>query len=885
MWAVTQSPFALMFAALGPVVAVASLADARIQQRRKLRRERVRFATDLALATDAVHAAHVRELAALDDATPAGPAIAARTGHDPARWKSSGADPLGVSLGRAAVPSALALEGAAEGDELAALTELASVLPGAPLVVDARAGIGLFGPGALPIAAARSIALQLAWALSPAEFWVSRAGVQADWGWLDSLPHPSGPVVRPRRGVAAVEFGAVGDERVLASVAVASARADLPGALRVVLSVGRSSEVVAHPDLSRRGPIVPEMVSGEHALAWAISARSSAESDGLVSATATLPGSVALGGLPQRDASRPGLPAVFCVSTDGPVDLDLVEHGPHAVVGGTTGSGKSELLTSWVLALATARSPEQVTFLLVDFKGGSAFGGLAALPHTVGLITDLDESEAERALDSLRAELKHRERELAAAGVKDVSDLAPGRLARLVVIVDEFAAMMADYPELHGLFSDVAARGRSLGVHLVLCTQRPAAVARDAVLANADLRVSLRVNNRADSVAVVGTDAAASIAPSARGRAVVSVAGEPGRVVQVAIASPSDVDRVTALWPGDWSPRRPWCPPLPAVLPFDGAFGLLDLPAEQRQEPARYDPVEHGHVLVLGAHRAGRSTALAALAASVGAAQAVPADIEGAWDAIAALRFSASAERRLLVFDDLDALLPRFSDEHRAAFVERLTRVLRDGPAAGIRVVISAQRVTGELQPIVALAPSRLLLRQASRQEHSLAGGEPGGFVPAAPPGRGEWLGRRVQVALGAPSPSVAVTAPPGTITGRRPLAVVASRPEDFAARLGAGWSVTSLDGTARDPRGVLVTNGATRSAIVGDAEEWQSHWGALAGLRATSDILFLGCSLADYRALTRSRDLPPPIAEPRTTGWLLTPDGAMSRATVPGAG
>ncbi|MEP6479166.1 MAG: FtsK/SpoIIIE domain-containing protein, partial [Rhodoglobus sp.] len=703
--------------------------------------------------------------------------------------------------------------------------------------------------------------------------------------WLDSLPHARGPAVRPRRGVAAVEFGALGDERVLAAVAVASARADLPGAHRVVLSVGRSSEVVAHPDLARRGSIVPELVSSENALTWAMFARSSAESDGLVSATAALPGSVALGDLSQPDTSRVGLPAVFAVAANEPVVLDLVEHGPHAVVGGTTGSGKSELLTSWVLAIASARSPQEVTFLLVDFKGGSAFGSLVALPHTVGLITDLDESEAQRALESLRAELRHRERELAAAGAKDVADLAPGRLARLVVIVDEFAAMMADYPELHGLFSDVAARGRSLGVHLVLCTQRPAAVARDAVLANADLRISLRVNNRADSIAVVGTDAAASIVPSARGRAVLSLAGEPGRVVQVAIASPADVDRVLARWPGDWTPRRPWCPPLPTALPFDGAFGLLDLPAEQRQEPARYDPVEHGHVLVLGAHRAGRTTAIAALAASVGTAEAVPTDIEGAWDAIAGVRFSASVGHRLLVLDDLDALLPRFSDEHRAAFIERLTRVLRDGPAVGIRMVISAQRVTGELQPLVSLASARLLLRQASRQEHSLAGGEPGGFASGAPAGRGEWLGNRVQVALGAPWPSPPPPSAPGVVSGRRPLAIVASRPAELAPRLGAEWAVTSLDGAPRDSRGVFLATGAVRSAIVGDAEEWQSHWGALAALRASSDILFHGCSLADYRALTRSRDLPPPIADPPTTGWLLTPDGAVTRATLPGAG
>src|SRR6185312_6153436 len=115
---------------------------------------------------------------------------------------------------------------------------------------------------------------------------------------------------------------------------------------------------------------------------------------------------------------------------------------------------------SWVVAMASAHPPERLTVLLVDFKGGAAFEPLARLPHTIGIVTDLDDERAARALASLRAELRHRERQLAAVEARDID--GTGALPRLVIIVDEFAAMMADHPDLHTLFADIAARGRSL---------------------------------------------------------------------------------------------------------------------------------------------------------------------------------------------------------------------------------------------------------------------------------------------------------------------------------------------------------------------------------------------------------------------------------------
>ncbi|MBG0719495.1 cell division protein FtsK, partial [Microbacterium sp. 2C] len=230
------------------------------------------------------------------------------------------------------------------------------------------------------------------------------------------------------------------------------------------------------------------------------------------------------------EAAAPGsLAAVVGVSGGEPVTLDLVADGPHAVVIGVTGSGKSELLTTWILGMCRSRSPREVSFLLVDFKGGRTFDALAALPHVTGVLTDLDEERALRAVESLRAEIRHRERVLEAAGARDVAE-AGDALARLVIVVDEYAALVSVHPGLHDLFADIAARGRALGMHLVLASQRAAGAFRDGVLANAPLRIALRVTDAADSRAILGQDDAARLpgTPATRGTALIRCAADAG---------------------------------------------------------------------------------------------------------------------------------------------------------------------------------------------------------------------------------------------------------------------------------------------------------------------------------------------------------------------
>ncbi len=238
------------------------------------------------------------------------------------------------------------------------------------------------------------------------------------------------------------------------------------------------------------------------------------------------------------DASAPkskrdnSLRALVGQTNSGPLHLDLRTQGPHALVGGTTGSGKSEFLQTWVLGMAAMHSPSRVTFLFVDYKGGSAFAECTELPHCVGIVTDLSPHLVQRALMSLNAELRHREHILNAKKAKDLLALErsndPDTPPSLVIVVDEFAALAKEVPEFVEGVIDVAQRGRSLGLHLVLATQRPAGVITDSLRANTNLRVALRMNDADDSTDVIGTAQAAGFDPSLPGRAVVRTG--PGRL-------------------------------------------------------------------------------------------------------------------------------------------------------------------------------------------------------------------------------------------------------------------------------------------------------------------------------------------------------------------
>ncbi|WP_411730683.1 FtsK/SpoIIIE domain-containing protein, partial [Paeniglutamicibacter sp.] len=258
-----------------------------------------------------------------------------------------------------------------------------------------------------------------------------------------------------------------------------------------------------------------------------------------------------LPGMPSPDAESiraawakaKGFSAPIGTSESGPMSLDLVKDGPHGLVGGTTGSGKSEFLRSLVAGLAARNDATRLNFILIDFKGGAAFAACEALPHTIGTISNLDEQLADRALRSLEAEMARRQRIFAAAG-EDVDNLDaylatnPAQpMPRLLLVVDEFAMLAKDFPEVLSSLVSVAAVGRTLGVHMILATQRPAGVVNDDILANTNLRVALRVQSRDDSSNVIGVPLAAGITRAQTGRAYIKLGQDEITPVQTALVT------------------------------------------------------------------------------------------------------------------------------------------------------------------------------------------------------------------------------------------------------------------------------------------------------------------------------------------------------------
>lgn len=353
--------------------------------------------------------------------------------------------------------------------------------------------------------------------------------------------------------------------------------------------------------------------------------------------------------------------------------LDLRSQGPHALVGGTTGSGKSEFLQAWVLGMAAEYSPDRVTFLFVDYKGGSAFAECVQLPHCVGIVTDLTPHLVRRALTSLRAELHFREHLFNRKKAKDLIELEkrgdPECPPALVIVIDEFAALVGEVPEFVDGIVDIAQRGRSLGIHLIMATQRPAGVIKDNLRANTNLRIALRVADASDSTDVVGTSVAAEFDPAIPGRGVAR--SGPTRLVsfqtgyagghtsgdsavpQLELAEltfgmpatwqepvvetapeqretgPNDTSRLVATMVAAAqavvlpAPRKPWLDELSKV--YDSArlrqrtdaelvLGVVDDALHQSQYPVYFRPDVDGNLAVYGAGGAGKSVLLRTLA-------------------------------------------------------------------------------------------------------------------------------------------------------------------------------------------------------------------------------------------------------------------------------
>ncbi len=377
------------------------------------------------------------------------------------------------------------------------------------------------------------------------------------------------------------------------------------------------------------------------------------------------------------------VPTPLGLSDDGPFVVDLVAHGPHALVGGTSGSGKSELLMAMVAGLIALNPPSKVNVLFVDYKGGASSDVFRSAPHTVGYVTNLDGLMARRALTSLRAELNRR-MNLLQGRAKDLAEMierfpdeAP---PSLVIVVDEFATLIKEVPDFVAGIVDIAQRGRSLGIHLVLSTQRPSGAVNDNILANTNLRISLRMLDAIESTSVIGTNDAAMIPVPLKGRAFARVG--PGEIVAfqsawsgaplldvqglrpieidrfrstevVASINPSEIDEsapaleaagsqldellaavaqtATTLQLGPvrspWHDELPPCVELETVLDqateadrrlhgWPVVVGLVDDPERQCQYPAVVDLERGGGLVVFGTGGSGKTTALQTIAVS-----------------------------------------------------------------------------------------------------------------------------------------------------------------------------------------------------------------------------------------------------------------------------
>ncbi|NEG69317.1 FtsK/SpoIIIE domain-containing protein [Bifidobacterium choloepi] len=363
-----------------------------------------------------------------------------------------------------------------------------------------------------------------------------------------------------------------------------------------------------------------------------------------------------------------------------PFTLDLLRSGPHAIVAGTTGSGKSVLLQTWCVAMAAAFPPWRLQFLLLDFKGGSALDRLVGLPHVRGCVSDLDLKHAVRALEAIERELKRRERLAAAAGVADIAQLPAAAMPpRLVVIVDEFHALSGQLPDYVDRLVRVASLGRSLGMHVVACTQHPLGQISPAMKANMALRLCLRVQDPMQSRDMLDVPDAARIATGAPGTALCSD-GDGAPVPMRAACAPSaaELERIVrhvglaAKFHGHDAEPPLFTAPLPATVtwtapvplgvasPGSAVLGVADTGVSL--EPATVDCLS-GNFAIVGRLGSGRTTALATLHRQLGSSPC---------------RF----------FDDADRLLDPLADD---AGAREFRRLLAD-PATPVVFTLAGSR-------------------------------------------------------------------------------------------------------------------------------------------------------------------------------------------------
>jgi len=713
----------LAFALLSPVMMIGTAAGDRLHWRRDRRRAAIGFHHRAAEASAKQTELLTAETAHRRRSHPDAAAILrTATTPDCRLWerRRGDADMLDVRLGLADLPANLR---ARRGSDI----DSAGMLQLVPVTLNLRRGpLGIAGPRGIALGTARWAIGQLAALHSPAD--LDLALLLSDdaapaWTWARWLPHLQGRAActANERTILVAGLLRLIDERrsdrqldpqgwpgrwTVLVIDRTGALADVPG-LAHVLAAGPAVGITAVclDDEERRLPTacaavarvcgetgtrlavddangainLHDLISDRVSRRWAerVARALAPLTDAGAEATSAIPDSCRLLDLLTLTDASPesviarwqagaGPVAELGIALEGAFALDLLRDGPHALVAGTTGAGKSELLQSLIASLATSNPPDAITFVLIDYKGGAAFADCARLPHTVGLVTDLDPHLTRRALQSLDTELRRRETLFAEIGAKDLDVYRASQrddtptLARLVLVVDEFAALAEELPDFVSGLIGIAQRGRSLGIHLVLATQRPGGVISPEIRANTALRIALRVTDAAQSVDVIGSNAAAAIDKSQPGRVFVRAGAILTEIqtARVGGSAPTGGTQTTVTALDEWGrlptaddstdgsktdlqllvdavreatarsgavvPSVPWLPPLPDQLPISAVrlpalastvpVGLVDVPAEQQQAPLCVDLAAGGPLMLVGAPRSGRSTVLRSLA-------------------------------------------------------------------------------------------------------------------------------------------------------------------------------------------------------------------------------------------------------------------------------
>ncbi|MET7401503.1 FtsK/SpoIIIE domain-containing protein [Dactylosporangium sp. NPDC005572] len=745
--------------------------------------------------------------------------------HEAPPRRPADRDFLTLRLGTADRPSRLRFEQAATGgdldpahaDRITALRERYTVDPDVPVEADLRAlgALGATGPGR--DAVLRSWVVQLAALVRPNDLALvvlcdpERAG---PWAWTGWLPHTRTLTAAIAPGARTVAAEPEDRARVLALVEAllrqrrrgrhAIAEAFTPHVVVVLpdpdavpgealarlveegprggisLLVGAATAADLPPGVpAREGDGLRLTVADRVARALAATRDAAggaaprvaplAEVLGLAEVT---PSAIVKRWVPStRDR---GLAAPIGLGGAGPVTVDLRRDGPHGLIAGVAGSGRSWLLRSYLAALAATYPANRLTFVLVDEPGADTFAECAGLPHTVGVFAETDQHQARRVLISLNAEVRRREAVLRRHGVKDIGEMerkhpaaAP---ANLLVVVAEMAAAPEEF--VPGL-RELARRGRATGVHLLLGTAAPHGVVDDDLRAEAGLRIALRVEEEADSLEVLERPDAAHLSPLLPGRAFVRLSGGEPEPVQVAyggVRSPAgrralpttitevrfesgldtdagapmtadgdrtDLQRLAeAIAAAHREARvpdqpRPWQPPLaptytldelPVPAPaaaFAAPIGMVDLPNSQARQVWQLDLEELGHLLVYGPAGAGKTTLLDTIAAS----------FQRSYDAGALRVYRVGGEEALELLGTIESLVRERAalDEHHGARVlvlvdghdpllnDALTRVAAEGKPVGVHLVVATEQRTAVPTSLSRLMPGRIALRGAGR--------------------------------------------------------------------------------------------------------------------------------------------------------------------------